>query len=144
MSAQWFAIRTKPNKEFLAKEQYEKQGFEVYLPITRRIVSHARKKTVKNKPFFPGYLFLYLKPEEQRWTTIASTIGSLGPVKFGENYPSVPEAVIHSLQSFENDQGHIAVSDAFEPGTKIRVFKGELEGFDGIFLESRGDDRAII
>ncbi|MBU0729446.1 MAG: transcriptional activator RfaH, partial [Proteobacteria bacterium] len=46
--------------------------------------------------------------------------------------------------SFENDQGHIAVSDAFEPGTKIRVFKGELEGFDGIFLESRGDDRAII
>lgn len=72
---QWYAIHTKPKQEGIAGLNYQRQGYHVYLPQLRTIVRHARRTTEKMVPFFPGYLFLHLPPEQRNWTAIASTRG---------------------------------------------------------------------
>ncbi|HSR36420.1 MAG TPA: transcription termination/antitermination NusG family protein, partial [Desulfurivibrionaceae bacterium] len=53
MNREWFAIRTKPNRETNARLQYERQGYVVYLPLIRKKVRHARRKEEVLRPFFP-------------------------------------------------------------------------------------------
>jgi len=61
----------------------------------------------KLRPFFPGYLFLYLAPEERRRTAIRGTSNAIGAVHLGVYCLSVPDAVIAAMQSLENDSGFI-------------------------------------
>lgn len=56
----WFAVRTRPRQETVARDQLEHQGFEVYLPLVNTRITHARKVSWQPRPFFSGYLFMHL------------------------------------------------------------------------------------
>jgi len=144
----WFAVRTKPREEMKAQHQLELQGFEVYLPLVNTRITHARKVSWQPRSFFTGYLFLHLSKDEQRWTSIRSTIGVLAPVSFGHYYPPLPDAAIALLQDNHDDQGFIDVAatpkSPFQAGEKVRLNDGSLQGFDAVFIEMRGQDRAMI
>ncbi len=148
MNREWFAVRIKPHKERIACAHFERQGFTVYLPKTLKTRRHARRVEQVVRPFFPGYLFLHLAPEERRWPTIGGTIGAIGPVCFGDQYPPVPAWLIESLQAREDEQGYISTREIelsfLKPGSKVRVVCGDLQGVEGIFREIRGQDRAVI
>jgi len=148
MTRKWFAIRTKPRDEIKARDQLLLQGFEVYLPLVNTRISHARKVSWQPRAFFAGYLFLHLRQDEQRWTTIRSTIGVLAPVSFGTFYPPIPESVLLMLQSRHDEQGFIGMDvkpeSPFKSGEKVRLKEGALKGFDAVFVEMRGEDRALL
>jgi transcription antitermination factor NusG len=57
----WYAVRTKPKKEVLAKNYYSALGVEAYVPLytKRKIWSDRIKKT--KACAIPGYLFFKLK-----------------------------------------------------------------------------------
>lgn len=145
---QWFLIRTKPRREELALLNYEKQGFSVYLPQIRTVRRHARRTEEVRKPFFPGYLFLHLAPEERRWPTIAATIGALAPVRFGDYYPPVPDFVIQELHEREDATGVIPfsteVAGRFSSGEAVRIARGSREGLFGIFKKILDKDRVLV
>jgi len=144
----WFAVRTRPRKETLARDQLQNQGFEVYLPMVNTRITHARKVSWQPRPFFPGYLFVHLGPDEQRWTTIRSTIGVLAPVSFGNYYPPVPAAAIEALRARHDEHGYIQAGrqpeSPFRAGEKVRMHDGSLKGFEGVFVEMRGPDRVLV
>ena len=144
----WFVVRTKPRQETVARDQLQNQNFEVYLPQVNTRITHARKVSWQPRPLFSGYLFMHLSREEQRWTTIRSTVGVLAPVSFGAIYPPVPDAAIDMLQSRHDEQGYILVEKSpktpFKTGEKVRLHDGSLKGLDGIFVEMRGEDRALV
>lgn len=148
MDRQWFAVRTQPKKEFLAREHYNRQGFSSYLPLVRVLRRHARKVDRVFRPLFSGYLFLHLAPEEMNWTAIGSTIGSIGPVRFGDYFPPVPDLFIEQIRHKENEEGIICLKSPeegyFRPGQKVAIVTGELEYLEGIFQCKRGKDRALI
>jgi len=148
VSKQWFAIRTKPNKEVIACAQLENQGFEVYLPLINTRIRHARKVSWQPRPFFAGYLFVHLGRDEQRWSSIRSTVGVLAPVRFGNFYPPVPNEAIKMLQSGHDEFGCVAVGESvespFKEGERVRMINGSLQGFEGVFVEMRGEDRALV
>ncbi len=145
---EWYAIRTKPRQEDVAKLNYEKQGLITYLPKILTVIRHARKVRQVPRPLFPGYLFLHLSPEEMRWTTISSTYGSLGPVRFGDYYPSVPNWIIDEIRNREDEKGLISLSNYkksdFKKGDKVKVSLHHYEELEGIFLAKRGQDRAVV
>lgn len=148
-SKQWFAIRTKPHKEEVAAKNFERQRFTHYLPLSETIRRHARKTEVVRRPFFPGYLFLHLAPDERHWSMIGSTIGALGAVRFGDEYPPVSEWVISTLKARENERGVIAVCGVggrlFKPGDRVNVLlTAEGEMSQAIFLAHRSEDRAMV
>jgi len=144
----WFAVRTGPRKETLARDQLQNQGFEVYLPMVNTRITHARKVSWQPRPFFPGYLFVHLGRDEQRWTTIRSTVGVLAPVSFGDYHPPLPDAAIEALRARHDESGLISVvkqpESPFRAGENVRMHDGSLKGFEGVFVEMRGSDRALI
>ena len=145
---EWFAVRVKPRQEEIARLHFLRQGFTVYLPQTVKTVRHARREKEVLRPFFSGYLFLYLAPEERNWTAIGSTIGAIGPVCFGNQYPAVPDWMIEELKGREDADGRISTLEydrAFlKPGSKVKVGPEDYEGLDGVFKEMRGQDRAVV
>jgi len=145
---EWFAIKTKPRKEFYAKKNFENQNFEVFLPTTTRITRHARKVKEVLSPLFPGYLFLHLAPEERNWVTISSTFGASGPVRFGDYYPPVPEWFMNELIARSNESGIIQVGMkekyGFQPGDRVRLEGPNQTIIEGILKAIDGRDRAII
>ena len=143
----WFAIRTKPRQEEIAKMHYIRQGFAVYSPKVQSIRRHARKTEQVMRPLFPGYIFLHLRAEEQDWTAIGSTIGAIGPVRFNDYYPSVPDWVIAVIQARENDNGCIPLKSLgdsmLKSGSRVTVAMGDKE-IDGIFLNFKDENRVIV
>ena len=143
----WFAIRTKPQQEEIAKMHYIRQGFAVYSPKIQSIRRHARKTEKVMRPLFPGYLFLHLEAEQQDWTAIGSTIGSIGPVRFNDYYPPVPDLVIAGIQARENDNGCIPLKSLgdtmFKSGSRVTVAMGDKE-IDGVFLNFKDEDRVVV
>ncbi len=144
----WYAIRTQPRKEFYAKQNFENQNFKVFLPTTKRIVRHARKVKETLSPLFPGYLFLHLSKSEENWVTISSTYGAIGPVRFGNYYPPVPEWFIKGLMSRMTDSGIIPVGIkeqyGFAPGDRVVVRGPNDTIIEGILKAIDGKDRALI
>ena len=148
MTKRWYAVKTHPRKEFYAKSNYENQSFEVFLPVTLRIARHARKVKEVLSPLFPGYLFLHLADEERNWVTVSSTRGAVGPVRFGDYYPPVPDWFIDGLTARADEKGLISVSIrekfGFEPGDRVRVKGPNDTIIEGILKALDGKDRAVI
>ncbi len=148
MARQWFAVQTKLRRETEALQQFERQGFTAYLPMTIVRCSHARKISWQKRAFFPGYLFLHLAPEERCWTTIRSTIGAIGAVHFGSCYPPVDDAFIDTLERRENEEGVIIAgaetAAVFRPGESVKVLHGPMQGLEGVFVSMRGEDRVMV
>ena len=138
----WYAIRTKAKQENIAKLNYERQGYRVYLPQLRITVRHARRTTEKLGAFFPGYLFLHLTPVERNWTAISSTRGSLGALCFGDTYVPIPAWVIDDLKAREDKNRTIPLADLMReklvPGCIVSVNMAGEESIQGLVYSSRG------
>lgn len=147
MIREWFAIRTKPNREMNARGQYERQGYVVYLPLIRKTVRHARRREEVLRPFFPGYLFLHLAPAERHWVTIASTRDAIGPVCFGDQYVPVPEWVIEDLKARE-EGGAISLAELqrerLSPGAAVEVRLDETTTAPGLVYSQRGEENVVV
>lgn len=144
---EWFAIRAKTQQEQVARLHYERQGYAVYLPLMRVVVSHARKREEKLKPFFPGYLFLHLAPAERNWVAISSTRGAVGPVCFGERYAPVPNWIIADLQARE-ERGAISLTRLrkknLTPGAGIEVQLDDDTTAHGLFYSFSGQENVVV
>lgn len=145
---QWYAIHTKARQEVIAALNYERQGYQVYLPQIRKIVRHSRRTTEKLAPFFPGYLFLHLTPEERNWTTIASTRGSLGALCFGNTHIPIPNWVIDDLKAREDRKHTIPMADTMKekllPGCVVNVSMAGDETIKGVIYSSRGSENVDV
>ncbi|HZJ95653.1 MAG TPA: transcription termination/antitermination NusG family protein [Thiopseudomonas sp.] len=71
----WYVVLTKPRQEQRAKENLERQGGEVYLPLfsNERIVRGKRVK--REEPLFLGYLFLNIPTNSPLLSKVRSTFG---------------------------------------------------------------------
>jgi transcriptional antiterminator RfaH len=145
---EWFAIRTKPQQEQVAKLHYQRQGYVVYLPMMRTIVRHARRTEEKLKPFFPGYLFLHLAPPERNWVAISSTRGALGPICFGDQYVPVPAWIIADLQAKEDGSGAVPLAElqkkGLTPGAKVAVQLDDDTSAQGLFYSFSGQENVVV
>uniref|UniRef100_A0A7C4RSJ3 Transcriptional activator RfaH n=1 Tax=Desulfatirhabdium butyrativorans TaxID=340467 RepID=A0A7C4RSJ3_9BACT len=147
MMLKWFVIRTKTNREMHARLQYERQQYEVYLPLIKKVVRHARSKAEVLRPFFPGYLFLRLDPETCDWISICSTFDAIGPIRFGDRYVPVPDWVIDDLKARETD-GVICLRPVspewLVPGAAVGIRIDEGVVAPGIVYSNRGKDNVEV
>ena len=136
----WYCVRTKSGAEELAKKNLERQGFEVYLPMTP---SDLRKQKVTLnllEPLFRTYLFMHLSEQVGDWSPIKYTIGVLGLVRFG-GYPArVPEALIRELRERENQSEiHVVTQFEYQSGDEVVIRSGgSFEYCKAIFQKSAG------
>lgn len=145
MQENWFALYTKPHKEYLVRDLLRQQGIEVYLPETRAAV--RRRDRRQKRPFFPHYLFARLNPHNSlmakvRWTPGLRRVVSAG----GKPVPVPNEVMAHvrrrlAAMAVEEPEG------PFKKGDVVRVQRGIFEGLDAVFdrsLSAEGRARVFL
>ena len=135
--ARWYAVQTRPHREFGAAGQLEMQGYCVFLPHRAKTVRHARRLMTVDAPFFPRYLFVRLDLSRDRWRPINGTFG-VAQIVMGRDQPlPAPVGIVEALQarfSLEAANG----GEDLRPGDRVQVtlgpfanLIGELERLDG-------------
>jgi transcriptional antiterminator RfaH len=146
IDTRWYVVQTQVNGEAKAAQNLIRQGYEIYLPRYLKRRRHARKVDFTAKPLFPRYMFVAIDMATQRWRSIQSTFGVSHIVGNGDAPATVPDGVVDSLKTREDDKGFIRLDfrPAFAPGDKVRVLAGAFMDSAGLFNGLADHDRVSI
>ena len=141
-SPHWYVAQTHPHAEAKAGLHLSRQGFENYLPRYLRKRRHARRVDTVAAPLYPGYIFVAIDCEVQRWRSIQSTIGVSRLVCRGDEPAAVPEGIVEELKRQQDENGWIVLRPRprFNAGDPVRVVEGAFS--DCLGLYEGIDDRA--
>ena len=145
MTEQWYALRVKPHKEGAVLGRLQKENVRAYLPLVR--VNPVNPRAAKQKPFFPGYLFVLVDMETVGTNLFHWMPGTMGLVTFGGIPAAVPGGLIDEvrkrLQQIEQ-AGGLVLAD-LQPGDSIQIVEGPLAGYEAIFdAHLPGKDRVQV
>lgn len=131
----WYAAQTHVNAELSAAGHLKRQGFDVYLPMHKKLRSHARRREWVARPLFPRYLFVGVNETNQRWRAIKSTIGITNLVGFGGGPAPIDEDIITSIRAREDETGMVtlATCSVFKKGEPVKLQGGALSEHIGLF-----------
>ena len=142
--ARWFAVRTLAHREFAAATQLVAQNFESFLPTHLKTVRHARRFRTARAPFFPGYLFVRLDLQRDRWRSVNGTFGVACLVMAGDRPAAVPRGVVEALRAWSDAAGFISSARDFSPGQKVRVHAGPFAEKVGTLHRLDGHGRVQV
>lgn len=145
----WFAICVSFRSEYRVCESLTEARFERYCPSERKFVTHARKRTPKSFPLFPGYVFVGLEPvdhgprgPEFPFDAIQGLEGVISFVAFGDRpRPMSYEANQDSIRSGARSLSEIRAMEETgcfdhtlnaKAAANVRKARKTLKGFDGL------------
>lgn len=133
MATHWYALRSKPRKEDVLWRQAHTRGIEVYYPRLR--VNPVNPRSKKWKPYFPGYMFVYVDVEEMGLSTFKWMPHAIGLVCFGDEAAVVPDHLIHTIKRKieEIDEVGGEVFVGLKPGDAVTINEGPFAGYEAIF-----------
>ena len=141
----WYIVYTKPKAEKIAQENLSRQGFEIYLPVLRRLQRQRGRRVTIVAPMFPRYLFIHLSSDTDNWSPIRSTRGVASLVRFGLHPGSIPDGLIKMMKSREDASGvQVIPGDEYRAGTRIRMVEGGMKGYEGVYLARNSRDRIVV
>lgn len=140
----WVVVNTQPHREHLALENLARQEFHVYCPMMRKRVSHARRMQDVLRPMFPGYLFVAVDPDPQRWRPILSTFGVRTLLRCGERLSFLDDGFVQSLKAREIDGAIIRPTRPYKVGQQVRLTAGPFDGLVATIIERDEKDRLIL
>ena len=141
----WYVVHTQANGEQKARHHLERQGFNVYLPLYSRRISHARKVSWCPRPLFPRYLFVSLDLELEPWRKIMSTIGVSYLICHEEKPAPVPDGIVEEIRQAENAAGQVSPGKRMKlrNGDTVQITAGAMADHVGLF-ECRTDDERVV
>ena len=92
----WFALYTKPHKEYMVQGLLRNHQVETYLPEIA--VAVRRRDRRSKKPFFPHYLFARLDPRGDRMAKAQWTPGLRRIVSAGGQPIPIPDTVVAHIR----------------------------------------------
>ena len=142
----WLVVWTRPRAEKAVAKAIESRSFPIWLPtVTVRRRWSDRWKEVEF-PLFPGYLFAQVPIDN--WSALLRVPGVLTVVKHGRKPARIREGQMADLR-FAIDrliscgQAPEVVHD-FEPGERVGVVDGPMQGLAGVVREMRGKRRLLV
>lgn len=142
MSFHWYALHVKPHKEPSVYQLLCSKGFDAYYPVLK--VTPVNPRARKERPFFPGYMFVKVNLVETGADTLRWTEGTYGLVQFGGAPTSVPDSLISELKE-QLTKYEASKEPEFSRGDHVRIVNGLFEGYDAIFdTHISGKDRVQV
>lgn len=143
-SRHWYVVATLPNREKLAAEQLKRQNFTTYFPRRMKTLRHARKSFDRIVSYFPGYIFISLDLNTDRWRSVNGTIGVRSLLMGGEYPLSVPRGVVENFLDVTDDAGFLKPLESLRPGDDVRVLNGPMADMIGKIDRLDGKHRARV
>jgi transcriptional antiterminator RfaH len=143
MKKQWYALRSKPNRERNLEKWLNDVQVDCWLPAIR--VKPTNPRAAKIRPYFPGYLFVYIDLDEIGENRLNWAYGAHGLVTLGDAPTPVPDSLIRDLQRHLdslNIRGGLVLPDV-KPGDRVRITEGPMRGYEAIF-DSRLNGRQRV
>jgi transcription antitermination factor NusG len=129
----WYALRSKPRKEEVVWRQARDQGYEVFFPRLRVHTVNPRARQIR--PYFPGYLFVYVDIEASGLSVFQWMPHATGLVTFGGEPAAVPDNLITAVRQ-RLDEINAAggeIYDGLKKGDVVKINYGPFEGYEAIF-----------
>ena len=147
--AQWYAVQTHPNREFLASGALAAiDGVEAFLPTLHVQPVNPRART--ERPFFPGYLFVRADLDELGRNSVRYQPGVTRLVGLDDEPTPIPAPIIAEIRdrvaaAQATDPLGLGDGAYLNPGDKVRILSGPLQGYEGMFdTRLGGQTRARI
>ena len=145
MTAQWYAMHSKPRKEDLLWDQLLIRKIEAYHPRIK--VQPVNPRARKVKPYFPGYVFVRVDLEQVNRSSLHWIPGTTGLVSFGGEPASVPDAMIrtirHRVDAINANGGEQL--EGLQPGDPVVIQGGAFDGYEAIFdMKLSGSERVRV
>jgi transcriptional antiterminator RfaH len=123
---------TQPHVECRALAHLQHQGFCVFLPRRLKTTKHARQYRTVAAPLFPGYLFVALDLNRDRWRAINGTAGIRSLVMARRDMPAaVPQGVVEGLMAMQDTSGVISFASDLAIGQRVRLLAGPFADMIG-------------
>jgi len=142
----WLVATSHWGKQDYARENLENLSFNCYFPKFREKIIVNGRKTWSQRYLFDRYFFVKFV---ERWKEIFETRGVSG-ILMSQGEPSrVNDEIIREIRSREDSSGFIVVnlrssSSWFRNGDVVRVNRGSLIGFHGVFDRGHGGERVKV
>lgn len=129
----------------MAAQHLLRQGFRPFLPTTWRTIRHARQIRNERTAFFPGYLFVAMDLDRDRWRSIDGTIGVVRLVKADGRPNSAPSGLVEALIEATGEDGVLDLSGgALREGDAVRIIRGPFADQLAIVQQMRTEDRVRV
>ena len=133
MSAAWYVVRSKANKEDFLARQLVSYGIKTFYPCIN--VKPVNPRARKVRAFFPGYLFVYVDLEKISASTLHWMPGAINLVSFDGKPAYVPDVLISAIEQQVN-QINISSKNillGLTPGDVVSIQDGPFAGYEAIF-----------
>jgi transcription antitermination factor NusG len=144
MADRWYVAQTLVGREDVAELNLGRQAFQAWMPRQTRVVRHARRRLEKHVAFFPGYIFVLLDVDRQRWRSVNGTFGVSSLIMQGERPLPCPKGLVEGLRALTNDDGIFNGAEGLRHGDAVRVISGPLAELVGTLIRHDGAGRARV
>ena len=144
--ADWLVGVSNWGRETVARENLEKKSFVCYFPQFREREFINGQKTWVQKYLFGRYFFVEFA---DHWKDLFKTNGVFG-ILMNQGEPSqLNESVVKEIKQREDSNGFIVIEKKldrywFKKGDLVRVNRGSLIGYEGMFDRGYGGDRVKV
>lgn len=144
--ARWFVAQTLSRSEGRAQAQLQAQEFHTFLPRVERTVRHARKLRTVLSAAFPGYIFVRLDLQRDRWRSVNGTIGVSRLIMARDLPVPAPPGVVETIMGYVDEFGVARFDRDLVEGQAIRIKAGPLADAVGtlVRLDSSGRVRVLL
>ncbi len=130
----WFCLRSQLKHEHIAAARLREEGFEAFSPRIRFKRATRRGPSWVTEALFPCYLFARFD-----WLTSLSkvnhTYGVAGVVRFGQKWPTIPDADIEELRrNFGAAELHV-IDPELAAGDAVKIASGAFQGWSAIISQ---------
>jgi transcriptional antiterminator RfaH len=133
MAFNWFALRTKPRKEEFVYNQLLDRQVDAFYPELP--VHPVNPRARKHKPYFPGYLFVYIEPSQFKQSWIQWMPHTLGLVSYGDEPAVISDQLIMEIRRRIDEIGEAGgeIFVGLKSGDRILIENGPFKGYEGLF-----------
>ncbi len=145
MSVDWYALRSKPNKEMTLWREVRARGLECSYPFLRVRPVNPRSRPVR--PYFPGYLFVHVDTAQTGLSAFQWMPFCQGLVSFGGEPAVVPEGLVAAIRR-RVDEINAAGGEqlaGLAKGDSVLIHGGAFDGYQAIFdARTTGSERVQV
>ncbi len=141
----WLCIFTQPHREKLAAVSLREAGFDVYMPIYKKLVLRQGIRVQIRAPLFPRYIFIGGQGEPAVFFSASRAQGVTSFAARTLEQSWVCDSIVQSLKANQDEEGLVC----FDPkraqsGQSVRLLAGPFAGFQGLFAEPDDRKRSVI
>lgn len=139
----WLAAYTKPRNEKKVYERLINEGYEVYLPLQKKLKKWSDRKKLVEEPLLRSYIFVRIT--EKEYFKVLNTFGIVRYVTFEGKAAPIPDKQIDMLKMFLGQQFEVeTLEENIELGDKVEIRVGTMSGILGELVHHQGKKKVVV